>query len=76
VHHAEAIPAGVDFGIALNQIASGGLGLLELAGVHEVDRGIGGLGQLVLFLGIVVGIAEELCCGSTCRQHVTDIAHG
>ena len=28
--------------------------------MHEIDGGIGGLGQLVFFLGIVEAIAEEL----------------
>src|SRR5262249_35267248 len=60
VHHSEAIPAVVHFGIPLNQIPSGSFGFLELAGVHKIDGGVGGLGQLVLFLGIVVGIAEDL----------------
>src|SRR5690242_5652867 len=46
VHHAESIPAVVDVRKAIEEIASGGLGLFQLSGLDEADGGIGGGGQL------------------------------
>ena len=50
VHHYEAIPSVVHVRKALKEIASGGLGLFQLTGFHEVDRGVGGGGQLFEFI--------------------------
>jgi hypothetical protein len=50
VHHSEAIPSVVHVRKALKEIASGGLGLFQLTGFHEVDRGVGGGGQLFEFI--------------------------
>ena len=41
VDHAEAIPAVVHVGEAFEEVASGALGLVELALVDEVDCGVG-----------------------------------
>src|SRR5262245_4489143 len=50
VHHAEAIPAVVHVRKALEEIASGSLGLFQLAGFDELNRSVGGCGQLFEFL--------------------------
>ena len=51
VDHSEAIPAIMHIGEARDEVAGGLLGLVELAGMDEVDGGVGRRGQLVL--GIV-----------------------
>jgi hypothetical protein len=40
----------VNFGKADDEIAGGFLCLIEFAGMHEIDRGVGRFGQLVWFL--------------------------
>src|SRR5262249_49916235 len=50
VHHAEAIPAVMDVRKAVQEFASGGLGLIQLSGFEEGDGGVGGGGQLFEFL--------------------------
>jgi hypothetical protein len=48
VDHAEAIPAVVDIGEALEQIAGDLLGFIELVLIDEVDGGVGSGGEFVL----------------------------
>src|ERR1700747_367235 len=50
VDHSEAIPAVMHIGEARDEVAGGLLGLIELAGLDEVDGGVGRRGQLVLGL--------------------------
>jgi hypothetical protein len=50
VDHSEAIPAVMRIGEARDEVAGGLLGLIELAGLDEVDGGVGRRGQLVLGL--------------------------
>lgn len=48
VDDAEAIVSIMHIGIALKQLARGLLGLIELAGVYEVNHGVGVAGELIL----------------------------
>ncbi len=51
MHHAEPVPPVVHFGEAFQEIACGGLDLLELAGSDEVGRGVGGSCELLELVG-------------------------
>lgn len=55
VNHPQPVIAVVHFGKAHEELACRLLSLIELAGAHEVDDGVGCLGEIVLFLQRVKG---------------------
>ena len=64
VDHTEAIVAIVDFGKALEEVASGFLSLIEFPGIDQIDRGVGRRGELILLL--IDGYGAE------CLAHISE----
>lgn len=63
IDHAEPVVAIVHFGIAHKQIACGSFGFIESAGVHHIDDGVGGIGQLAVRIEFPGLFGERLFCG-------------
>jgi hypothetical protein len=66
MHHSEAVPAVVHIGEAEEQVACGGLGLVELGGANKLHHGIGGGIKRVLVGVFLLGPGEA--GGDCCRQ--------